>query len=179
MPKLGSDIAIMGRLDLYVLTAPRPGAVWVPSPRAGLGIIAQALAAGFTVDDVLRQPNTFVNAGRNLIRDFLNNDASLAGIQRYAVGTSATAAARTDTQLGAEVFRAAPTNTIKDAQKLTVQLFLSTGQGNGNTLAEGGPFANGATDTADSGTLVARATHTGVVKDNTKALTYSHDLLLG
>jgi len=169
-----SLLDIIGRLQIHVLRAPRPGAVWVPSPRAGLGILAQALAAGFALDDVIRHRNTFTNNGRNLLRNFLNDDGSLTGIEQYAVGTDSTAAARTDTQLGTEVFRAAPTTTIKDVAKLTVQLWLSTSQANGNTLAEGGPFG-----AANSGTCIARATHTGVAKDNTKGLIYSHDLLLG
>lgn len=179
LPRLSSRLDIIGRLQIHVLRAPRPGALWAPSPRAGLPLIDQALAAGFRVEDVLRRRNTFVNNGRDLLRNFLANDAGLAGIQRYAVGTGTTAAARTQTQLVTEVFRAAQTNTIKDAQKLTVQLWLSTSQANGNTLAEGGPFGNGATDTANSGTCIARAAHTGVVKDATKGLIYSHDLLLG
>ena len=125
---------------------------------------------------VVREKNLVVLAGRNLLRNFMNGDV-VTGIERYAIGTNATAAVAGNTTLGTEVFRAIPTQKIKSDGVLTVKLYVASTEANGNTLREAGPFCNGATATLNSGTLYARAVHTAVVKSAAVAIVYSHDLI--
>ena len=119
--------------------------------------------------------NLAVLTGRNLLRDFLAGDA-VTGLERFAVGTDGTTVTANDTQLGVEVFRDQLTKITKDVAKLTVQYYLSSISANGNTLQEAGLFGNGATDTANSGTMYARVTHSAIEKTSSTAVTYTWDL---
>lgn len=125
---------------------------------------------------VVREKNLVVLAGRNLLRNFLCGDV-VTGFERYAIGTSSTAAAAGNTTLGTEVFRAVPTQKIKSDGVLTIKIYVASTEANGNTLREAGVFCNGATATANSGTLYARVVHSAVVKTAAVAIVYSHDLI--
>jgi hypothetical protein len=101
--------------------------------------------------------NLITDAGLNLMRDGLLGTAVDLKIKRMAVGTNATAPAASDTQLGAEVFRK---GFLREAQTGTglvyTQVILASGEANVN-IQELGWFAGpSATDTANSGILVAR-----------------------
>lgn len=120
--------------------------------------------------------NLVVDAGLNLIRDLLGITSGVTGLNRYAVGTDNTAVAAGDTTLGTEVFRGAFTDKILTAKTLTLKLYISSTEANGNTLVEAGLFGDDATDSADTGTLYARATHTGIAKTTSIGVTYSHVL---
>lgn len=128
--------------------------------------------------DRLIMPNLVVQTGRNLIRDFLYGD-SLTGLTHFALGTGATTPSAANEQLDTEVHRGTFTNRSKEAGKLIVRYFLGTSDANGNTLTEAGLFGNGATATADSGTLYARTLlSTSIEKDSSIAITFSWDLFL-
>lgn len=116
--------------------------------------------------------NLFVDAGLNLLRDFLNLGAG-TGLNRFALGTGTTAVTAADTLLQTEVFRAAFTQTTTANHQLTVKYYLAAGSANGNTITEAGIFGNGATDTANSGTLFARVLFTADAKTSAEAWTFS------
>lgn len=116
--------------------------------------------------------NLFVDAGLNLLRDFLNLGAG-TGLNRFAIGTGATAVTAADTQLQTEVFRDQFTQTTTATKQLTVKYFLASGSANGNTITEAGIFGNGATNTANSGTLFARVLQTADAKTSAEAWTYT------
>lgn len=112
-------------------------------------------------------PNLIVNVGLNLLRDALGGYVTNAAIKYVAIGTSATAPAAGDTQLGAEVFRKVLTgvpNQIGQSQLQTV-MWLGPADSVGTIIAEVGWFAGAsATATANSGVLVSHVlyshTHT-------------------
>lgn len=116
--------------------------------------------------------NLFVDAGLNLIRDFFDGD-SVTGFEYFALGTGTTAVTASDVLLDTEVFRAAFTQKTSTAKVLTVKYYLASGSANGNTIAEGAVFANGATGTADTGTLCARVLFTPDAKTSAEAWTFS------
>lgn len=111
--------------------------------------------------------NLITNAGLNLLRDALGGFVTDAQIHYVAIGTSGTAPAAGDTQLGAEVYRKAVTrvdNTVGTGQVKTTLLLAPTDSA-GTAIAEIGWFAGAsATATANSGVLVAHVlyshTHT-------------------
>lgn len=176
MIRLTSFAGASGALTLREWTVPPGGTLWVPSARNG-PLAQQLLAAGFVVADEEQHRNMVLDSGRNLIRDFLRGHA-VSHLTHYGVGTDATTPTRAQDpqRLLAEAYRAVITSTTVDVAKLTVELYLPSAAANGNTLVEAGPFGNGATDVADTGTCYARAVHSDRPKDSSKAFTYSHDL---
>lgn len=174
--RLRSGALAKGRLRLQEWRVPPGGQLFVPSKHNG-PLTPQLLAAGFVMTDEERIQNEVLDAGRNLIRDFLLGNV-VTSLTYYAIGISATAATRAQNPqtLISEVYRSTISSFSTDVAKLTVELYVPSSVANGNTLAEAGPFGNGATATADSGTCYARAVHSARVKDSTKAFTYSHDL---
>src|SRR5260221_1925551 len=131
-----------------------------------ISIVVTDLATGqFTEQRIYS--NTIVNTGLNLMRDALGGYLTDAAIHYVAIGTSATAVAATDTQLGAEVFRKVLTSQSQIAQsQLQTIMYLGPSDSVGTVIAEIGWFAGAtATATANSGILVShvlyRHTHTG------------------
>jgi hypothetical protein len=124
--------------------------------------------------DIKELHNLAVTSGKNLLRDFLNNDG-VDGLTYFAVGTDNTAAASGDTTLGTEVFRKLFTQTNKTSGSLNIKTYVGSTEGNGNTLTEAGLFGGAATGVADSGTLYARATFTGIVKTSAIGVTFDWD----
>lgn len=102
--------------------------------------------------------NTITNAGKNLMRDILGGFVTDAKIKYMGVGTSSTAPAGTDTQLGAESMRKAVTSydntTGTGAEKTTV--YLAPGEAN-VAIAELGWFAGASAGAgANTGIMIAR-----------------------
>jgi len=105
--------------------------------------------------------NLVTNVGLQLICNALIDNASFTeGITYLALGSDSTAAAVTDTTLGAEVFRKALTLRTREDQSIELSLFMNTSEGNG-THYELGLFGNGATASADSGDLFNRLVMSG------------------
>jgi hypothetical protein len=119
--------------------------------------------------------NLAVDSGLNLIRDFMNGDV-VTGLNRFAVGTGVTAESPSDIQLGLEVFRDQFTLVTKISKGLEIKYFLSSTSANGNTIGEAGLFGNGATDTANSGTMYGRVIFPAEPKTNAEAWTFTWTL---
>lgn len=121
---------------------------------------------------------TVTNAGVNLLRDSMRGVTTNTQILYVAVGTSSTAPAATDTQLGAEVFRKALTSSADgvSAGEGVFTLYLSPQDTVGTVIAEVGWFAgSSASGTANSGVLVARALYSHT-KTNSESINLSFDL---
>ena len=139
-------------------------------PRVNVTIDVQDAITGVLLHRQ-RVHNLVVTAGRNLLRDFLNGDA-VTGLTHFAVGTDATAAAATDTTLGAEVFRDALTAKVEDTAKLTCRYYLASGDANGDTLAEAGLLT-----AAVAGTMYARVVLASTIAKTTSiAVTFTWEL---
>jgi hypothetical protein len=118
-----------------------------------------------------RKRNLTVDAGLNFIRDLLNSGAA-NGITHFGYGTSATAAASSQTALVAQVARDTVTVKTATSKTLTVTYYLATGSGNGNTLREIGLF-----NAASSGTMYARAVlAAAIVKTSSISVTFTWTL---
>jgi hypothetical protein len=118
---------------------------------------------------------TPTNAFVNMLRDALRAGTSSEEITWVAVGTSSTAPAATDTQLGAEVFRKVMTTDAAGAAagEGLFTLYLAPGDAVGVVIAEVGWFAGpSAGSGANTGVLVARALYS-----HTKVITESINLL--
>lgn len=115
--------------------------------------------------------NIACNVGRTVALDFLAGNGTPSGITYFAVGTGAGTPAASDTQLSAEVFRkAVSTVTLSGNQVLFGTLFNTTDANDNYT--EAGLFGNGATATANSGTLFA---HAAYYYDKTVSITLTND----
>ena len=111
---------------------------------------------------------TVTNAGLDLVRDALLL-GTVPQVTWFAIGTSATAPAVTDVQLGAEVFRKQITSVSNGAAhgEGILNGYISPQDSVGTVIAEWGLFGGAtASATANSGTLIARGlyshTHTAV-----------------
>ena len=122
---------------------------------------------------------TITNAGLNLLRDARRGLVTDISIKYVAVGTGSTAPAATDTQLQTEVFRKALTSSSNGAAagEATYTLYLSPQDVVGTAIAEVGWFAgSGATGTANSGVLVARALY-AQTKTSSESVNVAFDLV--
>lgn len=128
---------------------------------------------------VLRQQevhNLVTKAGLNLLKNAMNA-GSCAYPTHFAFGTSATAAASTDTTLVTEVFRDALTTRTQDATDptLTLQYYLSSASANGNTIREVGVLT-----ASSGGTLYARVVlASAIVKTVSVAVAFTWTLTWG
>lgn len=116
-------------------------------------------------------PNLVVNGGLDLLARAVESNAVDTQITYLALGSSATAAAATDTALGSEQFRKQVTayTTGITTGEVTVTTYIAPGEANAFTINEFGWFAEDATGTANSGTMVARVVQ-NETKNNTIAL---------
>ena len=105
------------------------------------------------------QDNKIVTAGLDLVRDLLINTNFAP--THIAVGITNTAPVAGDTTLASEVFRNRITSRTASAQKATFQLFLGTGDANGDTLVEAGIF-----NRSSLGDMLSRVIYTGIVKNS-------------
>lgn len=101
--------------------------------------------------ETIHQDNVIVNNGRDRIAALIAED-STAFPSHIGIGTSATAAAVTDTALGAEVDRNAIVTSFASSGVATFKAFFSKSEANGNTIAEVGMF-----DQAAGGTMFCRS----------------------
>lgn len=111
--------------------------------------------------------NMFVTAGKVAIADRIRGEDK-GEITYCAVGTSNTAPDLTDTQLGAELARKLISVREQNpgaANASDFTTFFNTSEANGN-IEELGLFGDGATATADSGTLFARTLKSRVKTSN-------------
>lgn len=136
-----------------------------------LTAIAREARTGRIVQRI-RTPNRIVTTGLNLMFDLLKEDTTI-GINFFAVGTDATAAAAAQTALLAEVHRGNITQQTRGTAQLNVTYFLPTTAANGSSLVEAGLLT-----LSSGGTLFARATHTAIVKTASLTVTYLWTLTL-
>lgn len=115
--------------------------------------------------------NLVVDAGRNLLRDFLNR-ASVVGISHFGVGTGTAAVTAADTSLQTQVFRDVFTRVVTDVGRLQVQYYLASGSANGHALTEAGLF-----NAATGGVMYARVRFASTIaKTSSIAVTFTWDL---
>lgn len=102
--------------------------------------------------------NLITNAGKNLDRDGYAGTITDRTLKWVGVGTSSTAPAVTDTQLGAETFRKAMTSYAAGSTGVMVSTCsIAPGDIVGTVIQELGWFAGAtATGTANTGVMVAR-----------------------
>ncbi len=113
--------------------------------------------------------NVACNAGRTVLLDFLQNISGLTGIQYFAVGTGSGTPTANDTQLFTEYYRQAISSYTISGNQLLLTTTFTSAVGN-TTYTECGAFGNGATSTANSGTLFAHAPYS-FTKTSSEALT--------
>jgi hypothetical protein len=119
--------------------------------------------------------NLVVNAGLNLIRDFLDGDAPTAP-SHFSYGTGTNAVAAGDTALQTEVARDTLTSqTGTNAQQQVYTYYLGSLTGNGNTLGEAAIF-----NAASGGTMLCRVKLSPtIVKTASIAVTFTWTINLG
>lgn len=105
-------------------------------------------------------PNLIVNGGLDLIAAALESSAATTQINYFALGNDNTAAAATDTQLGAEQFRKLVTSytTGVTTGEIVTTGYVAPAEANSFTIEEIGWFVGG-TATANSGTMFARVVY--------------------
>ena len=116
--------------------------------------------------------NLVVNAGVAWLLNLMAGASGYTALTKFAVGTSGTAPAAGDTDLGAQVILGDMTETTFATGKVTFKYYLGSGVGNGNTLREAG-----LKDVA--GHLFARSTFTDVEKDATKVIIFTWVITIG
>ena len=127
-------------------------------------------------DHVNTVNNIVVTAGKVLVADFLVGEVR-TGLNYHAIGTNPTAPAAGDTQLGAEAARKTLTSISRSGVSVLISTFYTAAQSTFN-IKEGGIFGNGATGTANSGTLFS---HFSQSEDNSAGandLTFDYELEL-
>lgn len=105
--------------------------------------------------------NIACNAGRTVLLDFLAGSGSPTGASYFAVGTGSppvgsSGPAATDTQLWSEYYRAAISTYTVSGNQFDASTIFASGVAN-TTYTEAGLFGNGASGTANSGSLFAHA----------------------
>jgi hypothetical protein len=128
------------------------------------------------VKEIIREHNIVVTLGKTLICDLLAGTSGVTGLNYFAIGTGTTAETLADTTLETEVYRDVFTQKTVTANNINIKYYLASGDANGNTLTEAGLCGDDATASADSGTLFARVTHSGIAKTSSIAVTYSWDI---
>jgi hypothetical protein len=82
-----------------------------------------------------------------------------------------------DTSLATELYRAVPSTATVSGNTVDISTFFGTSQGVG-TLTNCGIFGNGATSSANSGTLETHALLNNYVKDNSHTVTFDYLITL-
>ena len=121
------------------------------------------------------QSNLVVDAGLNLIRDFLDGDAPTA-ITHFGYGTGTNAVTAADTALQTQTARATLTSKVGTVSKQwQATYYMSSTTGNGNTYGEVGLF-----NAASGGTMFARVKLSPtIVKTASIAVTFTWTINLG
>lgn len=116
--------------------------------------------------------NLCVQAGRNMLAGILNGETTYTGIINYGcLGTSSTAVADGDTQLGAEVKRKAVATRTRVNDQVNFDFYYSKSDTNG-TYQEFGMVVDG-TSSANTGVLFNHMLTGGWTKSSSEALTVS------
>lgn len=124
---------------------------------------------------VVVKHNLVVLTGRSVLAGILLGETTYTGVLNYgALGTSSTAVASSDTQLGTEVFRKLFARRTRTNATCNLDYFFSKADTNG-TYQEFGLFIDG-TSTANSGVLFNRVLTGGWTKSSAEALTVSIQL---
>lgn len=121
---------------------------------------------------------TITNVGHNLIRDGLSG-ANNPLITYVALGTSSTAPAVGQTQLGAESFRKAVTSYANGGSvgELLISMYLGPGDDVGDNIQEVAFFGGGtATAAPNTGVMLARGLYTHTPKLGVESITFPLDL---
>lgn len=121
--------------------------------------------------DGFESHNLAVNAGRTQLLNLIGSIGGHSGCTYFAVGTGSNSPSTGDTQLQTEFFRKLFTTTTISGNQIDLSTVFATTEGN-TTYAEAGLFGNGATGTANSGTLFARSAY---VYTKSSAVTLSND----
>ena len=121
---------------------------------------------------------TITNAGLNAIRD-ATKAATSVKITYVSLGTSNTAPATSDTQLGAEVFRKAVTSyTNGSTGEILINLYLAPSDAVGDDLQEVGFWCGNASNTLNSGTLFAHGLYSHNPKTALESIQFQLDLTI-
>lgn len=113
--------------------------------------------------------NLVENVGLNLLLSFLGG-SSVSGIQYVALGVNNTAPTGTETQLPDEQIRIPVSSFSQTTGQLTVTGYFGTSQAN-ITLGSAALFGNGATATANSGTIYSYVVYNQFAKNDLESLT--------
>lgn len=117
------------------------------------------------------QPNTVVTTGKTHIGQALAGAQTAVKLSHFAVGTDNTVPSVGQTALGVEVARYAVSSFSVGTGTVTANMYLSTTRANGNTLTEVGLF-----NASSAGTMVARLTHTPIIKTSDVTVLYQWTL---
>jgi len=109
--------------------------------------------------------NIVVTQAKVLIAQFLNLEA-VTGLNYHALGLGATAPGASDTLLEIEATRKVITSAARNGTSIVLSTYYTAAQSTYN-IKEGGIFCNGATATANSGTLFS---HFSQSEDNSLGL---------
>lgn len=116
--------------------------------------------------------NIVVTVGRSVLAQRLANTTTYTGTINYgALGSSATAVANADTQLGTEVFRKVVASASYTTNTAFIDFFYSKADTNG-TYNEFGTFIDG-TGTVNSGQMFTHALTGGWIKSASESMTIS------
>lgn len=116
--------------------------------------------------------NLITTVGRSVIAQRLAAVTTYTGIINYgALGSSSTAVANGDTQLGTEVFRKVVASSSYTTNVAFIDFFYSKADTNG-TYAEFGTFIDG-TGTANTGQMFTHALTGGWTKSSSESMTVS------
>ncbi len=109
--------------------------------------------------------NVVVTQAKVLLAQFLNNE-SVTGLNYHAIGLGATAPSASDTLLEIEAARKTITSATRNGASIVLSTYYTAAQST-FSIKEGGIFCNGATATANSGTLFS---HFAQTEDNSAGL---------
>lgn len=137
----------------------------------GHGIIEVHDAATGALLRTERYTNVITDYTRAELIAAFKGVAPSVDVTHIAIGTDGTAAAASDTALGAEVLRDTPTSVVDySAVEVGFKLFISASVGNGNTFREIGLF-----DAPSGGNMMARSTSfTPIAKNSAITITFTH-----
>jgi len=117
--------------------------------------------------ELFKVKNLITNDGLNWFRDLAGGIVGRADSQ--AVGTGTTAAAATDTALGAQVIKKTIDRRLDSDKKITFQTLILESEANGSTLSEVGLFGGDV--------LIARALISPTIaKDVSIQVTIAHEV---
>ena len=119
---------------------------------------------------------TKTTVGLQLLRDG-ESGANSPIITYFAIGTSATSPAASDTKLGAEVFRKKITTYANGSSpgEIIISGQLAGGDAVGVNIAEVGFFGGNASSVKDSGVLIAHGLYSHPNKQNNETITFTLD----